>query len=213
MKKIGILPVILLGLSTLALVAMFASKLVQNQSQLKQSYATHTAAVASQWAEQTIAAIPTETPLPTATFTPEPTATPEPPTETPAATATQELVIVDGCDEASFVADISIPDGIKLKPETEFTKTWRLMNTGTCTWTSFYKLYFVSGDRMSGPDSQQLVGFDVPPGTIIEISVDLKTSKYAGHYRGYWAMKNTNGQPFGIGPDGDPFYVDIVVEQ
>jgi len=37
-------------------------------------------------------------------------------------------------DSAKFVLDVTIPDNSVISSNTAFTKTWRLKNTGTCTW-------------------------------------------------------------------------------
>src|SRR5262245_14395652 len=80
---------------------------------------------------------------PTSTSVPA-TATPIPATNTPLPTATT----VSYCDWVTFVKDITIPDGTKFLAGETFTKTWRLQNRGTCTWTSDYMLVFTSGDSM-----------------------------------------------------------------
>ena len=76
------------------------------------------------------------------------------------------------CDWAQFVADVTVPDGTKYAPGTAFTKTWRLKNIGTCTWTKAYALVFVSGDRMTGDKVTQLKG-NVAPGQTVDISIEL----------------------------------------
>ena len=58
----------------------------------------------------------------------------------PAVTATQD------CDKADFVTDVTIPDGTVLDPDESFTKTWRLKNSGTCSWTPSYAVIFSNGD-------------------------------------------------------------------
>lgn len=210
MKKFGYVPFILLGLSTLALLILFVLKAIDNNKQEALIGQTLTAAVATDWAEQTIAAIPTETPTPTATFTPTPTQTPTI-TSTPEPSPTEEPTVVEDCDEATFIEDITIPDGTVLRPDAAFTKTWRLLNAGTCSWTPNYRLIFVSGDQMSGPSSQQLVNLEVPLGASIDVSVDLVAPSKAGTYRGYWMLKNTAGVPFGIGSTDQAFYLEIEV--
>jgi len=40
-----------------------------------------------------------------------------------------------GCDRAQFISDVTVPDGTTFAPGATFTKTWRLKNSGTCTWT------------------------------------------------------------------------------
>ena len=214
MKKIGLLPIILLGLSTLILLVLFVMKAIENNKQLALLGQTQTAVVATDWANQTIAAIPTETPTPTATSTPTPTFTPTA-TETPEPSPTEAIPTVEECyDEATFIGDVTIPDGTELNPDTPFTKTWRLLNAGTCTWNLNYRLIFVSGNQMSGPSSQQLVSLEVPPGASIDVSVDLVAPSKTGTYQGYWGLRNANGVRFGIGPGGQSFYLEIkVVEE
>src|SRR6185295_11416560 len=51
---------------------------------------------------------------------------------TSAAPATASLG--DACNNSVFVADITIPDGSVLKPGEDFTKIWRIQNTGNCRW-------------------------------------------------------------------------------
>ncbi len=65
---------------------------------------------------------------------------------------------------------------------------------------------------MSGPDSQQMISIPVPPGMIIDISVDLVAPAEVGEYKGYWALKNAAGVHFGIGHYKNPIYVEINVK-
>jgi len=44
------------------------------------------------------------------------------------------------CDRAQFVSDLTAPDGSSFATGSAFTKTWRLMNAGTCTWNASYNL-------------------------------------------------------------------------
>src|SRR3990170_378646 len=55
------------------------------------------------------------------------------------------------CDWAKFIADVTVPDGTSFNGSTPFTKTWRLKNIGSCTWTTAYALVFSSGEQMAGP--------------------------------------------------------------
>lgn len=130
-----------------------------------------------------------------------PTATPEPedtPVPTPSCT-----------DRASFIKDVTIPGGTYLPPEEDFEKVWRLKNTGTCTWTSEYSLMFISGYSMGGPGSKILPG-NVPPGSIVDLSVNLQVPKTHGLYKGYWMLRNPSGNIFGIGENAnEPFFVQI----
>ena len=115
------------------------------------------------------------------------------------------------CDAAEFVRDVSYPDGSVVSRGENFTKTWRLKNSGTCAWTTSYRLVFVSGEDMNGPVSIPLA-FNVPPGNTIDLSVNLEAPSNDGKYRGYWKLRNTSNVLFGIGTQADTaFWVDIKV--
>ena len=119
---------------------------------------------------------------------------------------------VSRCDSASFVKDVSISDGTALASGAVFTKTWRLQNTGTCSWTPSYALVFVSGDAMNGPAVVGLSG-NVNPGQTIDLSVTLTSPSQDGHYRGYWKLRNASNALFGIGDNAETaFWVDINVK-
>ena len=38
--------------------------------------------------------------------------------------------------------DVTVPDGTELNPGDDFTKTWRIMNNGSCTWNTSYDAIF-----------------------------------------------------------------------
>src|SRR6266436_5461714 len=114
------------------------------------------------------------------------------------------------CDAILFVSDVTVPDGSAYSPNATFTKTWRLKNIGTCTWTTSYKLVFVSGPQMGGPNEVNLTS-TVAPNTTVDLSVNLTAPVPAGTYRGFWQLKNAAGTLFGIGSTADkPFWVSIV---
>jgi len=144
---------------------------------------------------------PTNTPVPPTpvpTRTPPPTSTPLPPTAVP-------------CDWALFITDVTIPDGTKMQPGKTFTKTWRLQNFGSCTWTTSYSLIFDSGEAMNGPASTKFSN-RVAPGGRIDLSVELTAPSTPGKYKGYWKLRNSAGATFGIGYNANqPFWVEIEV--
>ena len=145
---------------------------------------------------------PTEEP-PAPVDTAEPTPTTEPPTDTPEPA---------GCTNvASFVSDVTYPDDSEVAADSSFTKTWRLRNDGTCTWTSSYALVFSHGDRMDGPAEAALPGA-VPPGSTVDISSGMTAPTDAGTYQGFWKLRSSDGVLFGIGTDSSvAFWVKIVV--
>lgn len=179
----------------------------------------------SRQARLTQEARPTATPTPAATNTPLPSLTvasassstarltnPQPtfiyvPSQQEVTSAPSKL-----CLHATLIADVTIPAGTILKPGEPFTKIWEFKNTGTCGWNTQFDVFFVSGDQLSAPG---VVDFpnDVPPGSLIRISIEMKAPDSAGSYIGYWDFANQDGIRFGVGSDGKgDFMVSIVVK-
>ena len=108
-------------------------------------------------------------------------------------------------------SDVTVPDGTKFNPNTAFTKTWRLKNVGTCTWTTSYAAVFDSGSQMSAPAVVSLTQ-NVPPGGTVDISVPMTAPATNGIYRGDWKLRNASGVIFGLGSTASKtFYVTIEV--
>lgn len=117
------------------------------------------------------------------------------------------------CDmaRAGRPIDITIPDDTRLFPGEPFSKTWRLENAGTCTWTRGYSVVWFSGDQLGVTQSQSFSTI-VEPEQAIDITVDMIAPKQPGTYQSNWKIRNEEGRLFGIGPNADsPFWVRIVV--
>ncbi len=166
-------------------------------------------------AAQTVAAQLTQVAIQQTIAPPPPTNTSAPPTDTPPPPATvtpapPTITSTPACtDLAAFVSDVTIPDNTYMLPSQAFTKTWRLKNAGTCTWTTGYTLVFDSGNIMGGPTSQNLAG-NVPPGANVDVSVSQVAPGGNGTHRGNWKLRNDRGTIFGLG-GGGPFYLQIIV--
>ncbi|MEW5870471.1 MAG: NBR1-Ig-like domain-containing protein [Chloroflexota bacterium] len=155
------------------------------------------------------------------------TPTPLPPTETPVPTVVEPTAVPTGPlvatveiqptgegpvnDKAEFVADITVPDGEAHAPNEPFVKTWRIRNAGETTWTSDYALVFVSGSIM-GAESVQPLPKEVPPGEIVDLSVELIAPEEEGIHQGFWKLRNAQEQVFGVGVTAtDAIWVTISV--
>ena len=140
--------------------------------------------------------MPTASPIVVSTFTSVPPLSPVP---------------VARCDAASFVSDVTYPDGSNVPLSGSFTKIWRLKNTGTCTWTTSYALVFVSGERFGAPTAVTLPT-NVGPGQTVDLAVNMTAPNQTGPYRGYWKLRNASNVLFGIGSEANSnFYVDVRV--
>jgi hypothetical protein len=151
--------------------------------------------------------------MPTATDTPEPTITPIPSlTLEPLIIATPTLAFTptlsgptplpinpataNGCYNAALVADVTVPAGTSYKAGDTFTKTWRLINTGTCDWTSDFKITYAGGN-LFGSDTTK-IRKRVPVGGIADISLDMEApSGSSGTVISNWQMATDAGSLFG----------------
>jgi hypothetical protein len=122
------------------------------------------------------------------------------PTPAPGPTATPPACY----DGMEFIDDVTVPDGTQMQPGQDFDKTWRVRNTGTCTWDTSYYVAFVQGDRMDG-DSENVKG-SVASGSTYDITIDQEAPDDPGTYGGVWEMRNGRGVPF-----GERLWVEIVV--
>jgi len=108
------------------------------------------------------------------------------------------------CDNAIWVADVSVQDGTEMSPGQGFEKIWRIKNTGSCIWEAGYELVFGYGEEMSG--QARNLNSIVNPEETMEVTVVFTAPLTAGAYQSYWRMRNAAGANF-----GEFFYVDIVV--
>ena len=157
-----------------------------NQTQTAQALLiTHTAS-------PTMTSSPTSTSTPTLgtpmVLFPTFTGTPYTPTSNPSGSAS-------GCNDLGFIQDVNIPAGTVVRPGQEFTKTWKVVNNGTCDWVFLYRLVFTGGERMGGNPSG--LGKIIIPGKWTQLSIGFTAPRSAGTYTGYWRMGTQSGVAFG----------------
>ena len=129
---------------------------------------------------------------PTLTPTPRFTNTPT----LPPATAVTPSATVQKCEDSAFVSDVTIPDGTQMAVNQHFTKTWRVQNTGTCTWITTFYLGFAYGELMGGQTKVQLVSA-VAPGQTVDLSVSLVVPNKTGKLTGVWSLFDDKGNTVG----------------
>ena len=145
------------------------------------------------------------TQIPATSTQPAPTAIPATPTAIPP-TATPIP-----CYQVKFVEDLTIPDGTKIVAGNTFTKTWRIRNSGSCTWDSRFDVTFVDGTQMT-PGKVWDLTKEVKSGETVDISIDMTAPSTVGSYQANFQMLNPNGVRFGTGPDSKgSFWVKIQV--
>lgn len=119
------------------------------------------------------------------------------------------------CNLPKFQSE-TVPDGTQMDDGQHFAKTWRVKNIGSCTWTTNYRLVFVSGDKMGGAASAALE-HNVKPGEAIDLVVNLTAPDANGSYKGTWKIQSNEGEQFGnywvqirVGPPPAAFAVTHV---
>jgi len=147
---------------------------------------------------QTPSSTPTELP----TFAPATTsaAITLPAVTQPAATAQATA----SCYGLRFVSDVTIPDNTQIAPGQSFTKTWKVLNAGSCAWEAGFKFTFVGGEQMSG--ATFTLPSSVAANAQYDISIPMVAPAKTGSLRGNWRMQTAGGTYF-----GDEVYVLINV--
>ncbi|MBT3389980.1 MAG: hypothetical protein HN413_06180 [Chloroflexi bacterium] len=137
---------------------------------------------------------PTEIPpteIPTEAFTP----TPEiPPTQAPTATATSNMP----CNRANLETK-TVQDNDVVFVGRTFTQTFRIKNTGSCTWNQNYELRFAQGDLMGAGASIPMGITSLPTWSYVHVDILMKAPDVPGTYTNYWMIKSDKGEIFGVG--------------
>lgn len=108
----------------------------------------------------------------------------------------------------SFAGDITVPDGMVVKPGATFTKTWRFVNSGACVWPEGFSLKFVSGEAM-GATVIKLPRVEL--GATVDVNVELIAPEAPGRYRGVWSIFDNQGNKVIVTRSDGDFWVDIQV--
>ena len=108
------------------------------------------------------------------------------------------------CYGLRFVSDVTIPDNTQIAPGQSFTKTWKVLNAGSCAWEAGFKFTFVGGEQMSG--ATFTLPSSVAANAQYDISIPMVAPAKTGSLRGNWRMQTAGGTYF-----GDEVYVLINV--
>ncbi|MBT2232045.1 NBR1-Ig-like domain-containing protein [Nonomuraea sp. NEAU-A123] len=109
-------------------------------------------------------------------------------------------------DDSAFEQDITHPDGTVVKKGTEFTKIWRIRNTGTIPWRGRY-LTRLNDTPCRAPKRVEIRA--VQPGEPVDIAVRVRASDSPGRCKIYWKM--TDGTGTQLLSTKRPIFLDVVV--
>jgi hypothetical protein len=88
--------------------------------------------------------------------------------------------------EAAFVTDVTVPDNTHFDNDEQFTKTWRMRNTGGEAWPEGTTLTFLNGTQMTDQGSVEVGA--VEPGDEVDVSVDMRAPMENGTFKGTWVL-------------------------
>jgi hypothetical protein len=108
-------------------------------------------------------------------------------------------------DQLKFIADVTIPDGTVVAPESTLDKRWEVENSGSCNWNKQYRIRLIAGPELSAKKEQAL--YPARSGSSAVIRLVFKAPLEPGAYRSAWQAFDPGGEPF-----GDPFFIDIIVQ-
>jgi polar amino acid transport system substrate-binding protein len=124
-----------------------------------------------------------------------PTPTPGPATTPPPQGCVDGMTLV----QVLNLNDYNMTAPPVLPPGQPFTKGWRILNSGTCTWTSVYELVYVQGNtpeaKMGGQPTP--IKGQVLPNQTYDLYISLVAPLAPGTYQGVWQMINGNAIAFG----------------
>jgi hypothetical protein len=145
---------------------------------------------------------PGETPL--STLTP----TIESPIFGPAQSAPEDCT-----NDSEFAADLGVLDGTLIRPGDDFTKTWRMRNSGTCAWNREYTWEQIdaAGNRLLALEPVTPLDGEVPPGGTVDVSIVLVLDENAELGRAQVArfqLRSPAGEYFGSNLDAQVYAVN-----
>jgi next-to-BRCA1 protein 1 len=110
---------------------------------------------------------------------------------------------------ATFVNDVTLPDGQIFPPGAEFMKCWQMVNSGGVDWPERTELVYVAGERLAreigGPANVPIGAVKV--GAEVELwTGELKAPETPGRYVSYWRLRDGEGKLF-----GESIWVECVV--
>ncbi len=162
----------------------------QTSSPTVNSNEVQTAAVntfTSNLTQTAIMSIPTKTPTLKPTVT-----TPAPIT---VAVTEASATATPSCYHLRWIKDITIPDYSKMNPGEAFTKTWEVINNGTCAWRPGFRFALYGGDPMGG--SNYTLTQTVNPGQKMDLSIAMTVPNGSGIVISTWRMSDETGWFFG----------------
>ncbi|MBI5353283.1 MAG: hypothetical protein HZB50_11640 [Chloroflexi bacterium] len=111
----------------------------------------------------------------------------------------------NGCNDGAFEYDngAAVVDWTVLKPKTEYTHGWSIINTGTCDWDEGYSFFLMKDISSPLIDWKQTIitlkdpsEFTKPKSSQLFV-LHFVTPRDPGRYEAFWKLKDDKGNIFG----------------
>ena len=110
----------------------------------------------------------------------------------------------DECsNDLTFVSDLTIPDNTFITYGSTINKQWIVENSGSCHWTSSYRLVHIGGAVLGA--SEEIALYPARAGTQATIQILFTAPFTDGEYESAWQAVDPQGIAF-----GDPIFIRIV---
>ena len=113
------------------------------------------------------------------------------------AVADTESSAGDAVDKASWQSQTPA-DGTHIDAGAEFDITWYMLNTGTTTWNTGYRLRYFSGTNLTKPGKSYNLGTSVAPNAVGACSLDAVAPWQPGTYKMSVVLSNEEDVNFAI---------------
>lgn len=104
----------------------------------------------------------------------------------------------------TFLEDLTIPDNSFIPFGAVIDKQWLVENSGTCDWTSGYRLRRIGGAALGA--REEIALYPARSGTRATLQIAFIAPFEEGVYESAWQAFDPNGLAF-----GDPIYMRILV--
>ncbi|WP_246231154.1 NBR1-Ig-like domain-containing protein [Mycolicibacterium sediminis] len=98
-------------------------------------------------------------------------------------------------DDVAWLADLTVPDGVEVPPNLEFTKSWRLYNAGSVPWIGRRLVRLGPATSYGLVRSRPWVSIaDTEPDHTVDISVTVRAPTVeTSHCEPRWKIADSNG--------------------
>jgi len=107
------------------------------------------------------------------------------------AVTVDDFFVLDPEYSFKFVQDLSIPDNTVVEPNSVFTKTWIIQNSGNLTWPRGTRFVFVGGKQLSQVQAVPLPA--LKPQETFEVSVEMVAPDAPGLHTSFWNVHFPGG--------------------